>query len=75
MTLEGRTNLSHWNTGGPSSRCEELLGFFYLYANIQLVKHVIVTAIIYCHMTTEFHYAKRDSRLSTYGGVMFGEES
>ena len=25
------TNLSHWNTYGRSSRCEELLLFFYLY--------------------------------------------
>ena len=31
-------------------------------ANVQLVNRDIVTAIIYCYITTEFHYAKRDSR-------------
>ena len=41
-----------------------------LYANVQLVKHDIVTAIIYCYITTDFHYMKCDSRLSAYGGVM-----
>ena len=29
----------------------------------------IVTAGIYYYIMTEFHYAKRDSRLSAYGGV------
>ena len=29
---------------------------------VQLVKRDIVTAVIYCYITTEFHYAKRDSR-------------
>ena len=43
---------------------------FYLYANVQLVKRDIVTAVIYCYITTDFHYAKRDSRLSANGGVM-----
>ena len=40
------------------------------FANVQLVKHDIVTAVIYCYIATDFHYAKRDSRLSVYGGVM-----
>ena len=53
------TNLSHWNTDGLSSRCEDLLFFFNLYANVQLVKRGIVTAVIYYYITTEFHYAKR----------------
>ena len=44
--------------------------FFNLYASIQLVKHNIVTAVIYCYITIEFHYAKRDSCLLVYGGVM-----
>ena len=43
---------------------------FYLYVNVQLVKRDIVTAIIYCYITTDFQYTKRDSRLSAYGGVM-----
>ena len=42
---------------------------FSLYANVQLVKRDIVTAVI-CYITTDFHYAKCDSRLSAYGGVM-----
>ena len=28
------TSLSHWNTGGSSYRCEELLLFFNLYLNV-----------------------------------------
>ena len=43
---------------------------FYLFANVQLVKRDIVTAVIYCYITTDFPYAKLDSRLSAYGGVM-----
>ena len=43
---------------------------FSLYADVQLVKRDIVTAVIYCYITTDFHYAKCDSRLSAYGGVM-----
>ena len=38
-----------------------ILLFFVLYTNVKLVKHDI---------TTKFHYVKRDSRLSAYGGVM-----
>ena len=34
------------------------------------MKRDIVTAVIYCYITTDFCYAKRDSRLSAYGGVM-----
>ena len=34
------------------------------------MKRDIVTAVIYCYITTDFHYAKRDSRLSAYEGVM-----
>ena len=55
-------------TGGLSSRCEDLLCerlwnvTFNLYVNVQLVKRHIVTAAIYCYITTEFHYAKGDSR-------------
>ena len=36
--------------------------FFNLYTNVQVVKRDIVTAVIYCYITTEFDYAKRDSR-------------
>ena len=43
---------------------------FSLNSNVQLVKRDIVTAVIYCYITTDFHYAKCDSRLSAYGGVM-----
>ena len=58
-------DLSHWNTDGLSSRCEDLL-FFNLEANVQLLKRDMVTTVIYYYTTTEFHYAKRDSRLSAY---------
>ena len=34
------------------------------------MKHDIATAVIYCYITTDFHYSKCDSCLSTYGGVM-----
>ena len=55
------TSLSHWNTDGLSSRCEDLL-----FGNVQLLKRDMVTAVIYYYTTTEFHYSKRDSRLSAY---------
>ena len=42
---------------------------FFLYANVQLEKRDIVTTVIYYYTMTNFHYAKRDSRLSAYGGV------
>ena len=40
--------------------------YFITRDDVPLVKHErdIVTAVIYCYTTTEFHYAKRDSRLS-----------
>ena len=43
--------------------------FLNLYENVQLAKRDLVTAAIYHYITTEFHYAKDDSRLLTYGGV------
>ena len=43
---------------------------FYLYVNVQLMKRDIVIAVIYCYITTDFHYAKRDSCLSACGDVM-----
>ena len=30
----------------------------------------IVTAVVYCYITTKFHYTKRDSGLLAFGGVM-----
>ena len=33
---------------------------------VKFVKRDIVAAVIYCYITTEFHLAKRDSRLSAY---------
>ena len=45
---------------------------FYLHANIQLRKRDIVIAVIYSYITTDFHYAKRDSRLLAWGGVRAG---
>ena len=37
---------------------------------LTMVKRDIVTVVIYCYITTDFHYAKHDSRLSACGGVM-----
>ena len=37
-------------------------GGFFSVTNIGIVR--IATAVIYCYITTEFHYAKRNSRLS-----------
>ena len=54
-------------TGGPGSRCEELLFFFIFMRTFR----DIVTAVVYCYITTEFHYTKRDSGLLAFGGVMF----
>ena len=30
----------------------------------------IVSAVVYCYITTKFHYAKRDTELLAFGGVM-----
>ena len=54
-------NLSHWNTGGSSYRCDELLLFLNLYVSVQLVKHDRVTTVICYYIMTEFHYTKRGS--------------
>ena len=43
---------------------------FNLYANVQRVKRDIFTADIYYYTTTQFDYAKRDSRLTAYGDVV-----
>ena len=52
----------------PRRGCNRaLLLFLNLYANVQLVKRDIVTAVIYCYITTEFHYAKQDSRCHILG--------
>ena len=54
-------------TGGPSSQREELYRFFfYFFANAQRN----VTSGIYYYTTIEFDFAKRDSRLAAYGGVV-----
>ena len=57
---------------GQYQKIEELLFiyFFNLYANVQRVKRDIFTTDIYCYITTEFGYAKRDLRLAAYGGVV-----
>ena len=44
--------------------------FFNLYANVQRVKRDIFTADVYYYIMTGFDYAKRDSRLTAYGGFM-----
>ena len=44
--------------------------FFFIFTQtlVQLVKRDMVTAVIYCYITTEFHYAKRDSLPFTPAG-------
>ena len=54
----GKMGFTHC-AGGPSSRCEESLFFFIFMRTFR----DIVTAVVYCYITTEFHYAKRDSGL------------
>ena len=54
---------SRFFTGDPSSQCYP---FFHFYANVQLN----VTCGIYYYITTEFDYAKRDSGLVVFGGVV-----
>ena len=44
----------------------DILSFFYFYANAQRN----VTCGTYYYTTREFDYAKRDSRLAAYGGVV-----
>ena len=53
-------------TGGPSSKYEELSFFLNLYANVQ---RNVTWGIYYC-LTIELDHAKRDSRLTAYGGVV-----
>ena len=70
----GRT----YRTGTQAAQALVVRSYYFLilYPNVQLLKHDIniVIAVIYSYTTTEFHYAKRDSRLSAYGGVMYGEK-
>ena len=69
-TRMGRTYRT--GTRAAQAQVEELLLLFLnLYANVQLVKHErdIVSAVIYCYIPTEFHYAKRDSPLSAFEAV------
>ena len=47
--------------------------FLNLYANVQRVKRDIFTAVIHYYITTEFHYAKRDSSLAAYGDLVWGK--
>ena len=61
----GRTYRTGTQTAG--SRCEDLLLFFKSLCE----RSACETAVIYYYMTTEFHYAKRDS---AYGDVMYGEK-
>ena len=47
-----------------------LLFFIFMQTLVQLVKRDMVTAVIYCYITTEFHYAKRDSLPFTLAGFL-----
>ena len=71
-------NLLTWQNapeGGYDVKSREmaynwLMIFIFMRTFSSSVKRDIVTAGIYCCITTDFHYAKRDSRLSACGGVM-----
>ena len=64
VNKSGRT----YRTGTQTAKAlvARIYYFFNLYANVQLVKLDIVTAVIYYYITTEFQYAKRES---AYGGI------
>ena len=55
-------------TGSPSSQREELYCFFFFYSFANAQRNV--TSGIYHYTTIEFDFAKRDSRLAAYGGVV-----
>ena len=46
-----------------------LLFLIFAQTPVQFVKRDIVTAVIYCYITTEFHLAKRDSRCLSFLGL------
>ena len=52
------------------SHCPTSLLLFLIFTQtpVQFVKRDIVTAVIYCYITTEFHFAKRDSRCLSFLG-------
>ena len=58
-------------TGTQAAQVIVVMSYYFLnlYKNVQLAKRDIVTAVIYYCITTEFHYAKDDSRLLAYRGV------
>jgi len=49
-----------------ATQAPNVILFFHFYANVQ----PNVTYGIHYYITTEFDYAKRDSRLAAYGGVV-----
>ena len=44
--------------------------YYYFFCIFMRTFREIVTAVVYCYITTEFHYAKRDSGHLAFGGVM-----
>ena len=58
-----------FKTHGYSHCPTTLLLFFFIFTQtpVQFVKRDMVTAVICCYITTEFHYAKRDSLPFTPG--------
>ena len=44
--------------------------YYYFFFIFMRTFRDIVTAVVYCYITTEFHYAERDSGLLEFGGVM-----
>ena len=62
-------NCTEQATGGPSSQREELYCFFFLLFCERSAKRDQWHGI-YHYTTIEFDFAKRDSRLAAYGGVV-----
>ena len=50
------------------SNCAFVIVFIFMWTSSSW--NVTVIAVIYCYITTDFHYAKRDSHLSACRGVM-----
>ena len=49
----------------------QIHSMFYKSTPLHVLQYACETAVIYYYITTEFHYAKRDS---AYGDVMYGEK-
>ena len=66
--------LSYNLCGFVDKKLYSALALFFSYLirlDLDMISKTSFTAVIYYHITTKFHYAKR---VSAYGGVMYGEK-